>query len=59
MSKPTSLNDIPEWRRQGFWEKPNPPKSGDLAKESRFIRDSQKHNDFLRNGFLIKDDNDA
>jgi hypothetical protein len=56
MTKPTSYYDIPESRRKGLWQEPKPQKSDELPKESRFIRDAEEHNEYLRNGFIIKDD---
>jgi hypothetical protein len=57
MAKPTSYHDIPDHRRKGLWEEPKPPKSTEIPKESRYIRDNQEHDEYLRNGYIIKDDN--
>jgi hypothetical protein len=33
-NKPTSIQDLPEWRRKGHWEEPKPQKSDDLPREA-------------------------
>jgi hypothetical protein len=58
MTKPKPVNyyDIDESRRKGLWQEQKPTKSDELPKESRFIRDSAEHNEYLRDGYIIKDD---